>query len=134
MTVEEGQPSRPRSGAGADGAVPEPAGAAVALLREPAPVDLGVPGSEAVPSARSCDFRGAYVFAAGHSPSEALCGPKCNGTVAENTIRAGNGPEHESKFSLCTRHSDLLWLLGYHGELRDGTLLHAHPAATRADG
>ncbi len=81
-----------------------------------------------------CDFRSAYLFAAGHAPSEALLGPTCSGTVAENTISAGNGPERESKFALCTRHSDLLWLLGYHGELRDGSSLHPSRSPAHAPG
>jgi hypothetical protein len=130
--VDEGKPSRPRPGVRPP---PAPWVAADAALEDR--LDAAIddqPLASIVPPDRSggCDFRGAYVFAAGRSPSDALCGPTCSGTVAENTIRAGNGPELESKFSLCTRHSDLLWLLGYHGELRDGSLLRAaspHPGS-----
>lgn len=125
--MDEGEPSRrrPQPPLGRPSSAPllDDAAPAAEILADPMVRERSVPD----PRSGGCDFRGAYVFAAGHSPSDALCGPKCHGTVAVNNIRAGNGPELESKFALCTRHSDLLWLLGYHGELRDGTLLHGQP-------
>jgi hypothetical protein len=57
------------------------------------------------------DFVEAYRFATGHDPPRALLSIACEGTLAERRVRRP-GRNEGRPFTVCTRHADLLWLLG----------------------
>jgi hypothetical protein len=59
-----------------------------------------------------CRFGDTYRFATGREPSSELDKVHHDGTVAEVWVRARERGE-PSRFPLCRRHADLLWMLGY---------------------
>jgi hypothetical protein len=57
-------------------------------------------------------FSDAFAFAARKAPPDHLRAMVCEGTVALRPVRSASG-EGERSFSLCTRHADILWNLGF---------------------
>jgi hypothetical protein len=58
------------------------------------------------------EFCEAYEFVAGKLPSAKLRAIPCEGVVARRRVNSfADG--HEATFQLCTRHADLLWVMGY---------------------
>jgi hypothetical protein len=58
------------------------------------------------------EFCEAFRFATGTGPPSSLLSVTCEGTVARRRVRRLRDFNEES-FIMCTRHADLLWLLGY---------------------